>query len=456
MNTPASVNDRHYTSQENQNSMSRFISVAVRSKIEILYLIITCLVSLPSGGQAQNIQHIQAERQLENLDYVAARDIYENILLTYPGDKKAMQNIILCYNKLNNIAQAEMWLARLCEHEPVDPRYVKMYAEVLTSRGNYTESITWYKKYVASSGDKIVEKIIASYETIDRFFTDSSLYKIENLAINSRQSDFAPAFYKDGIVFCSSRTNTQSNAKQSAYIDLYALEDMNSSPENLGKTINTPFHEGPAVFSKNFDTLYFTRNVYSNKRALRDAQEEVVQFKIVYSVLKDGQWQKAKDIAVGDNQYSMGHPALSPDGKLYFVSDMPGGYGGTDLYYMQLDHGQWASPVNLGPLVNTAGNEMFPFIDDVGNLYFASSGHAGLGGLDIFSSLQQNGSFSAPKNMGYPINSSYDDFGLIVKNNATGFFSSNRGSLSQDDNIYSFTATDATLTVVPTEKKGKL
>ncbi|HYC84458.1 MAG TPA: OmpA family protein, partial [Chryseosolibacter sp.] len=148
--------------------------------------------------------------------------------------------------------------------------------------------------------------------------------------------------------------------------------------------------------------------------------------------------QKEQPLPINNEAFSTGHPATAPDGKLYFVSDKPGGYGGTDIYYLRVINGVWSESVNLGPTINTSGNEMFPFIDEKGDLYFASNTHAGMGGLDIFHARNENGNFANPRNLGHPVNSSRDDFGFVLKG-AKGFFTSNRGDDPKDDNIYEVT-----------------
>ena len=168
---------------------------------------------------------------------------------------------------------------------------------------------------------------------------------------NSEYSDFSPAYYKDGIVFCSAR-NTDAKTKytwdNTSYIDLFVMRDSLRAPMSLGKPVNTALHEGPATFSTNFDTIFFTRNNYINNKK-SNSKDGVVKLKIYYAVLKNGIWQKEQNLPFSSDEYSIGHPALGKDHKLYFVSDMPGGIGGTDIYYTTLVNGQWSNPVNVGP-----------------------------------------------------------------------------------------------------------
>ncbi|MDI9873700.1 MULTISPECIES: carboxypeptidase regulatory-like domain-containing protein [Bacteroidota] len=214
--------------------------------------------------------------------------------------------------------------------------------------------------------------------------------------------------------------------------------------ENFSKTLNTKYHEGPVTFSSDGRKIVFTRNNY-NSGSFKTSADRVNKLKLYTAEDKkgDGQWSAVKEVPFNNNEYSTGHPTLTKDDKLmYFVSDMPGGFGGTDVYVVEYNNGNFGTPVNLGPQINTEGNEMFPFVDEKGNLYFASDGHAGLGGLDIFFVELQDGKTvkSKIKNLGAPINTSQDDFGLITDGERRqGYLSSNRKRGGADDDIYRFT-----------------
>jgi outer membrane protein OmpA-like peptidoglycan-associated protein len=186
--------------------------------------------------------------------------------------------------------------------------------------------------------------------------------------------------------------------------------------------------------------LIFTRNNYNKGRA-KKSEKGINMLKLYISSKKNSKWGDIQELPFNSDEYSTGHPALSPDNhKLYFVSDMPGGFGGTDLYVVEYHNGKWGKPENLGKEINTEGNEMFPYMDELGNLYFASDGHPGLGGLDVFFVEFRHGNpFGEVENLGAPINSPKDDFGLIAKGDRSeGYFSSNRKKGYSDDNIYSF------------------
>lgn len=211
----------------------------------------------------------------------------------------------------------------------------------------------------------------------------------------------------------------------------------------FSKSLNTKYHEGPMTFTSDGKKVIFTRNNFNNGK-FKTSSDKINKLKIYTGDDKGvGQWGNIKEVPFNSDEYSTGHPSLTKDDKLmYFVSDMPGGFGGTDVYVVQYNGGTFGTPVNLGPEINTAGNEMFPYVDERGNLYFSSDGHPGLGDLDIFYAQLSDGSKlkGKIKNLGTPVNSSKDDFGFIADGERKmGYLSSNRKRGGTDDDIYRFT-----------------
>ena len=220
----------------------------------------------------------------------------------------------------------------------------------------------------------------------------------------------------------------------------YADKPMTES-DRMGGTINSKYHEGPAAFFKDGSKVIFTRNNTSSRGTAKKSSDGIIKLKLYMGESKKDGWGNVVELPFNSNEYSMGHPALSPDEKLlFFASDMPGGFGGTDIYVTRYDGVNWSAPVNLGNAINTKGNEMFPYVDEKGNLYFSSEGLPGLGELDIFftqlDGVTQKGRVI---NLGAPINSSKDDFGIITDGlRQSGYFSSNRKRGGSDDDIYKF------------------
>jgi len=271
---------------------------------------------------------------------------------------------------------------------------------------------------------------------------------LENLKINTAYSEFGSTIKPDGkMVFASSadtgmfKTNKYKWNNQ-PFLDLYEAKTAEggfelSEVEKYSKLINTKHHEASATFSPDGNTIYFTRN--SDKRK-KKGKAKVNHLKIYTAQFSDGKWSKAQEISINNENYSTGHPALTPDGKhLYFVSDMPGGYGNTDIYVVEVnENGTFSEPKNLGPEVNSKRKEMFPYSDG-SKLYFSSDRKSGLGGLDIYESVIENTVAQAPKNLGTPFNSIRDDFSYVLKKDGkSGYLASNRKGGKGADDIYYF------------------
>jgi len=276
---------------------------------------------------------------------------------------------------------------------------------------------------------------------------------IENVElINSNKLDFSPAFYNDGVVFVSNRKRPKSARKitdntdewlgdnfMSLYYATQTPDGLLENPQEFSVNITTRYHEGPVAFSKDGNEIFFTRNNYQNGEKKTNRKGDTL-LKIYTATRNGGDWVGIKELAFNSDDYDQCHPTLSADGQvLYFSSNKEGGYGGMDLYKSQFLNGRWSTPTNLGPTINTAKNEVFPFIHQNGTLYFASNGHGGYGGLDVLSSVQSEGDWRTPVNAKSPINSLYDDFGFILdQNSATGYFSSSRPKGNGKDDIYRF------------------
>ncbi|CAN5296521.1 OmpA family protein [soil metagenome] len=402
---------------------------------------ICCVILLSSLSYfaiGQELRTSLADSYFQNFQYQAAAKVYEKIHHAEPYKITIVDKLVICYLKLNNTEKAEFWLEKAVQSDSLGKNHYLNYAAILASNNKHDLAKEWLVKASKNSPDKEILNRINSYEKINQFYADSALYHVSPVPFNSAQSDFSPVFYKSGIVFCSARDNGKIakykyDFDNSWFIDLYHVKDSLSSPTLFSNRINSRYHEGPVAFNHTFDTIYFTRNQVSGKN--RSNSEGVNKLKIYFASIKDGKWGTIQGFPLNNRDYSIGHPTFVSPNEMIFVSDMPGGFGGTDLYKTIKINGTWHEPVNMGPQINTSGNELFPFADNEGGLYFASNGHPGLGGLDIFhTSLQGKVTI---KNLGYPINTPKDDFGIIIQNN-TGYFSSNRDNSAQTDNIYSF------------------
>ncbi|MFN3848458.1 MAG: carboxypeptidase regulatory-like domain-containing protein [Spirosomataceae bacterium] len=459
-------------------------------KYKIGLLAVLCLIV--HLGYAQSGRLKLANKHFDNLSYIEAIRTYEDYLRTAkegsPEMKEALTKLAYSYRKVQDSRNTERVYEELIKRyeKDLDSEIFLYYAQSLAANSKYRESQKAYSKYgEQQAADMRGRRFTVAYMDNSRFFQDSAQYRVEYVhPLNSRQSDFSPMYYQGGLVFVSSRDESGAIKRvfmqnQTPFLDLYFFPDTSelrkdnfiamkqagaigggnasfggsekleasaaeekplSKIEQFSRTLNSKYHEGPVTFFKDYKKLIFTRNNYSKGRS-RTSSDGVNKLKLYMATSNGKHWGNISELPFNSNEYSCGHPALSPDNtKLYFVSDMPGGYGGTDIYVVEYRDGQWSSPVNLGREINTEGNEMFPYMDENGNMYFASDGHEGLGGLDIFYVEMKDGiPISDIQNLGAPVNSNKDDFGLITDGQRSGgYFSSNRKRGYSDDNIYSF------------------
>jgi outer membrane protein OmpA-like peptidoglycan-associated protein len=315
--------------------------------------------------------------------------------------------------------------------------------------GKCSEASRYFREYLLlNTTDSRVKRLTLACDSVHWFFEDTLSYKISVPNFNKGfEANFSPQFYKEGIVFLSDRTAPGKSKIRSPYtgkeyLDIFFSRPIDTTgkwlePELLKGTVNGTFDEGPLCFDRGFKEMYFTRNDYDGKQ-IETNDKNVNLLKIYYAVIEGNSWKVAGEVPFNSKDYSVGHPALSADGEtLYFVSDMPWGYGGTDIYSITIKDNEWGEPINLGGKVNTEGDEMFPFIAADGILYFASDGHVGMGGLDIYQSTFTPMGWSRPENLQVPVNSSKDDFGFIIDStNTIGYFATARNR--NTDQLYAF------------------
>ncbi|MEM1322847.1 MAG: OmpA family protein [Bacteroidota bacterium] len=276
--------------------------------------------------------------------------------------------------------------------------------------------------------------------------TDSNkkVFITNEATINTEHLEYSPAFYEDGIVFISSQASKKRYRIKDRRINQNIMSIFRSKrqesglltpPEPFASELLTPVHEGPLTFDRTNDNMYFTRNNYYNGKS-KKAKDGKVKLKIYSATKKEDKWGDIKDLSFNDNDSNTAHPSISVDGDvMYFASDRPGGFGGMDIYLARKQGDSWGEPVNLGPGINTEVDDIFPYIHADGTLYFASKGHSGYGGLDIFFTTKVGNGWKKPANLGKPFNSEQDDFGFITdRDKKNGYFSSNRnGGLGHDD-----------------------
>lgn len=410
--------------------------------------IILLIFSLPIWSQ-KTVK--KGSEQFNQLAYSEAIINLEKAVEKGLGNPSIYAQLAESYYANADYKKAAQWFLRLektrVKLEPL--QYFKL-SQSLKSIGKYEEAA----KKIARIAQYVSLDIQKSLKNIEK---NSGRYQIKLVSFNSESADFCPAFYKEEIVFTSSRdTGTAFKRKHSwtneSFTDLYIVQpdSIDLKPIKFSKKVNTKWNESSAVFTKDGNTMYFTRNNFHQGKKGVDTDQTTL-LKIYKAVKTDKEWHVEGALPFCKDDFNVAHPALSFDEKtLFFASDMPGGFGQSDLYKVIINEdGTFGIPENLGAEINTLGRETFPFVTKNNELYFASDGHENLGGLDVFiSNMVDNITFSRPQNVGEPINSRADDFGFIINvENKTGYFTSNRSVKSIKDNIYSFKE----LTVLPCE-----
>ena len=274
------------------------------------------------------------------------------------------------------------------------------------------------------------------------FAKNADAYELQFASFNSDQHDFSAVYFMDAIVFTSSRTRPWFNKKDEAgngYAHLYTTEKNAKGkylkPKIFMADLHTSYNDGPVSFNKDFSAVYFTRIQLKKSAQSKDGSYKT---KMYCATLNRNGFDSVAAMPFNNNEYDLAHPSLSSDGNtLFFASDMPGGAGGMDIYMSKKVNGVWGTPINLGEKINTASDEIFPFIAADNKLYFSSAGHDGMGGLDIYETKIKNDKAERPFNMGEPVNSPKDDFGIFLGSDSkTGFISSNRKGEETLDDIY--------------------
>ena len=415
--------------------------------IKRVYILIFIITGLALSG-CISIRLRTANENYQQYAYAEAIKDFEWVL----QKKKIPEAIPMladCYRQTGNSVKAEYWYKKANKLPDADAHWKLFLAEALMKNEKYDEARTNFIDYLAlNRNDLKAQRLLLACDSLKSFYRDTTLYSIQMLRFNVQaENNFSPTFYNSGIVFLSDRnfkglSKSKSDWTGKRYLDLfYAARTEKGNwidPEPLRGDLNGRFNEGPAVFTSDFNTMYFTRNNYTSNKVEKN-KKNINVLKIYQAVKEEGFWKLQDKLVFNTDDYTVCHPAINSTGTvIYFASDIPWGYGGMDIYQVHLEVGNnWSKPENLGPKVNAEGNELFPSMQNDSTLYFSSDGHIGMGGLDVFVSHFENGEWQKPVNLNAPINSSHDDFGFIIDSgNTTGFFSSNRyGGL---DKIFSF------------------
>ncbi|WP_428230133.1 OmpA family protein [Flavobacterium sp.] len=417
------------------------------------YTALFLLFCFSTIAQTNSINY--ANDKYDKYAYVDAIKVYESVANKGYKDEKMFQRLGNSYYFNGELVKALKWYDELfAMNEQQDTEYLYRYAQCLKSAGNYAKADTILEKFNQKlTTDKRGLLFEANKNYLEEIKSNSGRFEIADAGINSKYSDYGSAVYDNKLVFTSAR-DTGGIAKKNfkwtnrSFTNLYTAELLPDgsigTPQRFQKKVNTKFNESTPVFTKDGRTMYFTRNNFLDGKRGRD-ENKITLLKLYKANLINGEWKNIEELPFNSNQYSVAHPTLSVDEKtLYFASDMPGTLGQSDLFKVKINQdGTFGKPENLGATINTEGRETFPFISGDNELYFATDGRPGLGGLDIFvSKINNDGSFQQIQNVGEPINSKQDDFAFIIESkNRNGFFSSNRENGHGFDDIYRFTET---------------
>lgn len=396
----------------------------------------------------------KANEMYKNFSYVDAIKIYERIAQKGFVNQEMLQSLGNAYYYNAEYKKALPWYEQLFQEGKykVKPEYYYRYAQTLKSVGDYTEADKMMAKFVELTNANDTRAALfeenKDYQTVIK--NNSGRFQLNNASINTENSEYGTALYGDKIVFAGATDARKAKRGVSqwtgeSFYDLYEAEHFDQKLGNrkpFSSTINTQFNESTPVFTKDGNTMYFTRNNYVNRKLGSDI-ENTILLKILRATKdKNGNWGNIVEVPFNSDQYNVAHPALSSDEKyLYFASDMPGTFGSSDIFRVEiLGDNQYGTPENLGNIINTAGRESFPYISKDNVLYYSSDGIPGLGGLDIFAAkFNADGSTSKPVNIGMPGNSADDDFCFVFNSDSKiGFLTSNRSGGKGKDDIYSF------------------
>ncbi|MDT0622961.1 OmpA family protein [Croceitalea vernalis] len=392
----------------------------------------------------------RANQKYDEYSFRPAIDIYEKVLEKGYESSDILKKLGNAYYYNGKYEDAASIYEKLVQKydSVITPDYLFRYAQTLKTLGDYQKSNIMMTRFAEKTNPDNDGKT-KIFDYLEKIKENSGRYDIEQFKYNSKYSDFAPAFYNNGLIFSSDRDTGNFaryrhtwNSKD--FLDLFIVKDNDASDNIVQKVlgdVNTRLHESTSIVTKDGTTMYFTRNNFLDGKKYKD-DKGTTRLKIYEAKLVDGEWIDITELPFNSDSYSIAHPALSPDEKaLYFASDMPGTLGESDIFKVQIiGDGTYGSPVNLGKTINTVARETFPFITSDDVLYFSSDGHSGLGGLDVFATKIAFEEYDQPiVNVGEPINTKFDDFSFIMdQESKKGFFASNRLDGLGEDDIYGF------------------
>lgn len=418
-------------------------------KINLLLLIKSLFFLFLIVGKvyAQSLKEKIAEKHFNELSYAKSYEFYSELAAEKNPSPNNIRRAAECCSQLNKPGDAIFYYEKLIKTGNLTNVDLYRYTQELKRIGAYVKAEGYLEKlYATNEFPTFVNRHRNSKNYYLELKKDSTKYKITQTSINTSENEFGPYVVKEKFYFTSNKPNLKvlNNTfswDESYFLDIYSGDYNNKTIQNikaLGSSIDSKYHDGPASFSSDGNTMYITRSNYVNKKIGKDTKG-FINLKIYFSKKNEqGKWGPIEDFSWNSDDYSVGHPTITNDGKtIFFISDMPGGYGLTDLYKTTWQNGTWGKPENLGPSINSEGKELFPYVNKQNVLFFSSDGNAGLGGLDIYYSLPEKEVYVSSTNMGYPVNTKADDFSIFINDDdTTGFIASNRNGGVGKDDIY--------------------
>jgi len=419
----------------------------------LLYITIVSVFALNS--YAQKSKTTTADKKYDNFAYIKAVSTYEKVAEKGYKSEDMFQKLGNSYYFNGELDKAAKWYGELFTMNPnQESEYCYRYAQSLKAIGQTDKANEMLETFHQKAGNDTRGKLFEKNKNyLDQIKANSGRYKIEDAGVNSKYSDYGSALYGNKLVFSSARDTGSLGQRKHTwtnqhFTNLYSSdlgEEMTPGKVNkFSKKVNSKFNESTPVFTKDGKTMYFTRNNYLDGKKGKDGKD-ITLVKIYKASFENDNWDKVTELPFNSDSYSTAHPTLSADEKtMYFASDMPGTKGQSDIFKVKInDDGSFGTPKNLGNEINTEGRETFPLITDENELYFASDGHPGLGGLDVFvSKLGSDGSIGEIQNVGDGVNSPKDDFAYLIDTKSRrGFVTSNRDGGQGYDDIYKFLET---------------
>lgn len=401
--------------------------------------------------KAQDQELARAKRFFDKTYYSEAIILYQKLADERPS-QEVIKNLADSYFYTNELIKAQRYYRLLIGNysNNLDREYYFRYAQTLKATNSNDDANANLKEYYSKSANaEDMVNFEKELKTLENVTAIGKRFEIKNLAINTPNSEFGAVKYKDNLVFAGVKLKPGLFDKRykwdnETYLNLVTipLKNINSADSIIhyfAKELKTGMHESNAVFTKDGKTMYFTRNNSKNGKKKKD-DKKISNLQIFKAELVEGKWTNVTSLPFNSPNYSVEHPALSPDEKvLYFASDMPGSIGSFDIYSVNINKGAFDTPKNLGSEINTDKREQFPFASADNKLYFSSDGHLGYGSLDVFVSEINGNEYSKPVNVGLPLNSNLDDFAFNIDSNTKeGFFASNREGGKGSDDIYQF------------------